>query len=47
MQRGVSYIITAVVAVVLIFAWLLTAPLISWAVFLGDSYRRTFRPELK
>jgi len=41
--KGVGYALTAMVAVCLIIAWILTSPLFRWGVFLSDCYRKRFR----
>ena len=47
MQKGVGYILTVAVAVCLIVAWILTAPLLRWGVWWGDFFRRHFHSGAK
>jgi hypothetical protein len=38
-QRAVGYVLTAIMIAVLVAAWIVTAPLLELAVWLGDAYR--------
>ena len=42
LQRGLGYVLTVTVAACLILAWLLTSPLIRWAICATDFYHNRF-----
>jgi hypothetical protein len=39
-QKGVGYVLTMAMAVVLVGAWILTEPLFEWLVYWGEVYRK-------